>query len=224
MSWNELDVAGRIIDTVCYKLAPFSVYQTTSSLDIDPLNTSACLPWKMTTLERFTDQMTAFGIPDIGDDGRKALLRTLLMDGVIWAALDAHESGLPLYRTGRLVMGQWRHYEKIDEVISVLIDSTVQPDFDDLPHGATLQTLHELSKVQYCRLVVYGENGRFALALDHVDKGDKIVVLHGARVPFVLRPRPDGKFNLIGQCYYDGAMYGDMADLNEDNADIFTLV
>jgi hypothetical protein len=223
-NWNELDVAGKIIDTVRYKLTPFSVYQTTPSLDIDPLQTSACLPWESSTLDRFTDQMASFGIPDIGLDGRKALLRTLFMDGVVWAALDAHESKLPLYRTEQQVIGEWRYYEKIDRVISVLANPTVQPNFEDLPHGATLRTLHELSKMQYCRLVVYCSNGRFALASDHVDKGDKIVILHGARVPFVLRPRPDGKFSLIGQCYYDGAMYGDMADEDEDNADIFTLV
>lgn len=222
--WNELDVAGRIIDTVCFKLTPFSVYQTAPSLDIDPLNSSACLPWELSTLDRFISQMTAFGIPDVGEVGRKALLRTLLMDGVIWAALDAHESRLPLHRIGKQVIGQWRHYEKINQVISVLINPTAQPDFDELPHGATLRTLHELSKAQYCRLVVYCENKRFALALDHVDKGDKIVVLHGARVPFVLRARPDGKFNVVGQCFYDGVMYGEMADLNDENADIFTLV
>jgi len=221
---NELNVAGSIIDTVDHKLMPFSVYQTVPSLEIDPFHTSACLPWEMSTLDRFIEQIRDFGIPDPGIDGRKALLRTLFMDGVLWAALDAHESDVPLYRTGKMVFGSTCYYKKMEQIISVLTDSRVQLDFDNLPHGATLQTLHELSKIQYCRRVVWCKTERFALAMDHVDNGDKIAILHGARVPFVLKPRPDGKFTLVGQCYYDGAMYGEMADLNENNASIFTLV
>jgi hypothetical protein len=222
-TWNELDVAGKIIDTVLHKLTPFSVYHSTPILDIDPYKSSACLPWEMTTLTRYLDQMVGLGVPDVGEICTKALLRTLFMDGVQWAAITARSSGRSLHRVGPLVIGQWRHHEKIEHVISVLTEQT-EPDFEKLPHGATRQLLHELSKIQYRRRVVYCLKGKFALALDHVEKGDKIAILHGARVPFVLRPRPDGKYHLVGQCYYDGAMYGEMSDPDDDNADVFTLV
>lgn len=99
-AWNELDVAGKVIDTVRYKLTPFSVYQLTPSLDVDFNQCSACLLWEMSTLNRFVDQMIDFGFPERRNIDTKALLRTLLMDGVQWAALTALASGLPLYRTG----------------------------------------------------------------------------------------------------------------------------
>ncbi|KAH7391033.1 hypothetical protein DE146DRAFT_152797 [Phaeosphaeria sp. MPI-PUGE-AT-0046c] len=39
--------------------------------------------------------------------------------------------------------------------------------------------------------------------------GDKIVILNGASVPFIVRPVDDGKFRLMGECYCDGIMFGE---------------
>jgi hypothetical protein len=57
------------------------------------------------------------------------------------------------------------------------------------------------------------------LALD-----DQIALLHGSKTPAVLRERHDGYYVVLGGCYYDGAMYGEMADLNDATADILRLV
>jgi hypothetical protein len=220
--WNEMKVAGTIIDTVRFTLRPFSAYQVTRSLGIDFNNFSGQLPWEMSTLNIFMAELNERGVEEGEHISIKALLRTLLMDGVQWGAIDALNSGESLYRTGQKVFGL-PHHEKMGDVISALTESDAV-DFDNLPHEATLQTLHDLSKVQYHRRVACCANGRLALTPDLAEKGDKIAILHGSRAPVVLRPRPNGKFIVIGPCYYDGAMYGDMADPDDDNADIFTLV
>ena len=98
------------------------------------------------------------------------------------------------------------------EDVLCAIFQTPDVDFENLPHGASLQVLHELSKVQYHRRVAYCELGKFALKPDWAQQGDRIALLHGSRTPVVLRSRREENYEVVGQCYYDGAMYGEMAD------------
>jgi hypothetical protein len=221
-AWNELMVAGKIIDTVQFTLRPFSAYQAARSLEIDFSNYSGYLPWEMSTLDIFMAELNERGVAEGQHISTKALLRTLLMDGVQWAAIDALNSGENLYRTDIQTFGR-THHEKVEDVISVLVGAETVT-YDSLPHEATLQTLHDLSKVQYHRRVACCAKGILALTPDLTEKGDQVAILHGSRAPVVLRARPNGKFIVIGQCYYDGAMYGDMADPDDDNADTFILV
>jgi hypothetical protein len=56
-------------------------------------------------------------------------------------------------------------------------------------------------------------------------EGDRICILHGSNVPWVLRPTlTKGHYELIGQCFMDGGMYGEAVDWAEDEADTFVLV
>jgi hypothetical protein len=144
------------------------------------------------------------------------------MDGVQRAAIASLTSGKPLYRTGKETFGL-PHYKKIGDVISKLTEPGT-PNLDDLPHDASIHILHKLSQVQYRRRVAYCANGRLALVPALVEKGDKIAILHGSRVPVVLRVRPNGNFIVLGQCNYDSTMYGEMANSDDDDAQVFTLV
>ncbi|RYP44608.1 hypothetical protein DL768_008929 [Monosporascus sp. mg162] len=42
--------------------------------------------------------------------------------------------------------------------------------------------------------------------------GDTIVIFHGARVPYLVRESGTGTYRAIGECYIDGAMYGEVFD------------
>jgi hypothetical protein len=222
-AWNELEVAGKVIDTVLFVLQPYSVYQTKLSLDVDFNAISANLPWEIPTIDKFGSELHDLGLQDPLEDLRKGLLRALLMDGVQWAAYVALKADtVPLHRTGLHVIGL-PHNVKTADLVSALCQPT-RPYPDKLPHGATAQVLHELSKVQYRRRIVYCTNGKFGLATDRVKEGDKIAVIHGSRVPVVLRQLPTDEFHVVGQCFYDGAMYGEMAPKNDEDADIFKLV
>ncbi|RYP35690.1 hypothetical protein DL767_003711 [Monosporascus sp. MG133] len=42
--------------------------------------------------------------------------------------------------------------------------------------------------------------------------GDTIVIFHGARVPYLVRESGPGTYRAVGECYIDGAMYGEVFD------------
>lgn len=54
--------------------------------------------------------------------------------------------------------------------------------------------------------------GYVSMAPWGVQPNDMIFVFAGHHVPYVVRPvKPDGdKYRLIGECYCDGIMYGEM--------------
>jgi hypothetical protein len=43
--------------------------------------------------------------------------------------------------------------------------------------------------------------------------GDAVCVLFGGDVPFILRPSPEGDYQLIGECYVSGIMRGEALDM-----------
>jgi hypothetical protein len=56
-------------------------------------------------------------------------------------------------------------------------------------------------------------------------KGDCICILHGSGVPWVLRPQTEtGTYEVVGQCFVDGLMYGEAVDWTEESANTFVLV
>jgi hypothetical protein len=53
------------------------------------------------------------------------------------------------------------------------------------------------------------ERGYFGLVPQSAKEGDLLVIFHGGRVPFCIRPivgSADGYHHLIGDCYVNGAM------------------
>jgi hypothetical protein len=54
---------------------------------------------------------------------------------------------------------------------------------------------------------------RFAWIPESAASNDRIYVIRGARIPFVLRLQPDGKFALRGECWIEGLMEGKALDL-----------
>ena len=55
-----------------------------------------------------------------------------------------------------------------------------------------------------------GYLGTGARSLRH---GDEVWILHGAGVPFVLRPQPNGNYRLIGESFVYGVMHGEVQGL-----------
>ena len=54
--------------------------------------------------------------------------------------------------------------------------------------------------------------GFAGLGQPEVEQGDLVVILFGADVPFILRPK-DSHYTFIGDCYVHGIMQGELIDL-----------
>ncbi|KAI0515179.1 heterokaryon incompatibility protein-domain-containing protein [Xylaria bambusicola] len=56
------------------------------------------------------------------------------------------------------------------------------------------------------------ENGRFAQIPQTSEVGDCICILVGGEVPFVVRPTRRGTYTIVGECYVDGVMDGEVVE------------
>jgi hypothetical protein len=64
------------------------------------------------------------------------------------------------------------------------------------------------------RSIFKTEQGYLGLGSHHLLPGDQVVLFDGAKTPFILRQQLDsqgtwtGRYNLVGDCYLHGWMYG----------------
>ncbi|KAH8787246.1 heterokaryon incompatibility protein-domain-containing protein [Hyaloscypha finlandica] len=86
--------------------------------------------------------------------------------------------------------------------------------------------------VAYSRCIVAAGNGRQFTAMrsgrlgwvrSQAQRGDRVAVLYGSNVPWVLRPFVEGRWKLICQCYVEGIMGGEMTADNGLEAEDITL-
>ncbi|MCJ1282213.1 hypothetical protein MMC26_001536 [Xylographa opegraphella] len=83
--------------------------------------------------------------------------------------------------------------------------------------------LAEMSQPCIGRKLVELAKYRLGLCPRDGQLGDVVCILHGSRVPVLLRPRGDC-YEVVGQCYVHGIMEGEAVDWEEDEADLFTLI
>lgn len=56
------------------------------------------------------------------------------------------------------------------------------------------------------------DSGDFAAVPKAARGGDVVCIFNGGRVPYVLRPCKNGRYTLVGECYVDGMMRGEVRD------------
>ncbi|OPB36197.1 hypothetical protein A0O28_0109730 [Trichoderma guizhouense] len=74
--------------------------------------------------------------------------------------------------------------------------------------------LMHTSAVKWCpgRRFAVTDAGDFAAVPKAAQKGDIVCIFNGGRVPYVLRPCVNGNYTLVGECYVDGMMRGEVRD------------
>ncbi|KAF4980028.1 hypothetical protein FZEAL_3890 [Fusarium zealandicum] len=101
------------------------------------------------------------------------------------------------------------------------------------PSGSPEKEWYETDKLPTCCEPCFfvASDGRFGLCPWGSKEGDVIVLLHGGKVPYLLRPAKgrdaDSTFELVGECFVEGIMHGELFQLYGDNAgfaEIFDLV
>jgi hypothetical protein len=74
-----------------------------------------------------------------------------------------------------------------------------------------LRNFHEPAIIRWSqfRRFCLTADGRLGLAPGGAAAGDIVCILEGARVPYILRPRPDGSYSVVGEAYIHKLMHGE---------------
>ncbi|KAK4061994.1 uncharacterized protein Triagg1_10157 [Trichoderma aggressivum f. europaeum] len=99
---------------------------------------------------------------------------------------------------------------QVDKNAQVTVNDAV-PLTEDLL--SKLLLMHT-SAVKWCpgRRFAVTDAGDFAAVPKAAQKGDVVCIFNGGRVPYVLRPAANGNYTLVGECYVDGMMRGEVRD------------
>lgn len=102
------------------------------------------------------------------------------------------------------------------------IQMDIAPELRELARSGTpYKWSHEATLVARYRRLGVTESGYYLLGPDIMQAGDVVVVLHGGRTPFVLRPK-DGGWTLLGECYMHGMMDGEAMRRGAEE-EVFTI-
>jgi Heterokaryon incompatibility protein (HET) len=74
------------------------------------------------------------------------------------------------------------------------------------------------------RLFCVTARDRLACVPQAAEVGDRICVLYGGRLPFVIRPCDGGRYTYVGNCYLQGIMNGEAVDMKDLEEEEFMLV
>ena len=74
------------------------------------------------------------------------------------------------------------------------------------------------------RFLCSDDIGRLAWVPMRAQAGDVICIFHGAKLPHLLRPIPDGQFEMIGACYLQDCMDGEVIGADEYAEEDFLIV
>jgi hypothetical protein len=107
------------------------------------------------------------------------------------------------------------------EALRILCEScdyaTLQPPLD--PEQQKLKR-EQIMDLNYAHLVIrmqarrpfISKTGYVGLAPHHVEDGDEICTFLGSNVAYIIRPIGDGEYNLVGETYVHGVMYGELME------------
>lgn len=115
--------------------------------------------------------------------------------------------------------------QSFSETINLISKLTHSTSSAELDITATYNALKTACAPIAPSLRHWSQGRRFAIARDHLASvpdaarvGDLICIFVGGRVPVIVRPRADGYFELIGECFVHGIMHGRI-----DGSDIKTF-
>ncbi|KAL1852485.1 hypothetical protein Daus18300_012166 [Diaporthe australafricana] len=117
----------------------------------------------------------------------------------------------------------------VRDLLTYVFDSCEDPSIQ-LPQslsGEDSAFNTSMAKWSAVRRFCFTSNGRLGHLAPGSEPGDCICVLGGAEVPFVIRPisgDAEGTYQLVGECYLDGMMYGEAWKLSDHVEENINLV
>jgi len=163
--------------------------------------------WKLEeVVESLVSQSTSFSETPL----RKRVLVVLMAQDT-----NLFKSGLDRESVLEEMLRVYQNYERIVNKDTTLDNfSRLNTVADKLTRNAGLCT----NKKVFC-----SEDSRIGFGPRLVNIDDSVFILHGSRVPVILRRQRKG-YSVVGQCYYEDWMYGDLVDWKEDEGDSFDLI
>ncbi|KAK3358843.1 heterokaryon incompatibility protein-domain-containing protein [Lasiosphaeria hispida] len=141
-------------------------------------------------------------------------------EGVLPPAFEAARPDLKAaWKEGRA----WSSEEMIEFIGSGLGDPSVYLGADTADGLAESQLTTRISYNITGRLLFATEKGRLGQGPKSLREGDEAWILAGGRTPYILRPRQDGRYDLLGEAYVHGAMHGAAVEGVSD-ADLRTVL
>lgn len=197
MNDQKLEIHGRIIDRITN--LPFPPPFTNNASKRDRLRDRLSLDFyyqHFRSLKNGDWPMT-----------HERLLHTILADGVYRVQPDCH----PLTS------------DKIRQLLD-MYDRVMSAKRLQRLQRQEINFLELFLAPQKGRLLFAAESGRIGLGSKLAEEGDHIVIVHGSNTPLVLRDAGDDLFRMIGECYFEDAMYGEACTWPEEEADTFVLI
>ncbi|KAL2678513.1 hypothetical protein Neosp_009260 [[Neocosmospora] mangrovei] len=147
-----------------------------------------------------------------------AILATQLVDGKLVLKDAAPSDWVPFLRA--LVCNRTDHGQQATEEFEPMVAACVRLSFaaEKLPRSY-VRKHYPLAKRAIEASLTVAQSRRFAATnmgtVGYVPmrakKGDLVVILYGADVPFVVRRETSGRYSLVGECYMNGIMYDGVA-------------
>ena len=228
-----LIVRGNIVDRLVYVDAGGVIFTDETlwdSLDIvmngtnrwDNLKTWIALDIRLSCLK--AAHLECENLPDPDLLIRPRLFRTLIAEGACIPTELLQKSSRPIPKvmdTARLARllkvydkNGYKGIEQRGGILSGLLPSAAEMELD-------VRILRRHSEVLSGRTVAITAAGRLALCPAKATAGDEVSILHGSGCPVVLRAQPDaagGSRIVVGQCYLEDGMRGEMVGWDENGA------
>jgi hypothetical protein len=204
--WAQLVVNGKMISAVAFRM-PFAqgVAAPISNRNGGDVHTYL-------DISRLLEAVEQQWPKDLPSPTPERLLATVLADGSF--TFDGKER-----RRCRNGISE-SHIQNLLHMYSRLGDSVSDEDAD-LKKTAVLRN-H--ARIAWDRVLIVDDHWRLGLAHASVREEDSICILHGSKVPIVLRRFDNGNYRLMGQCYLEGVMRCEAITRGKAAVDTFVLV
>ncbi|KAI1073928.1 HET-domain-containing protein [Whalleya microplaca] len=220
---QTLSLSGYVYDDI-YEIGSFPRRQ--SSKEVPILETFSWPREWLVEILRLTYQ-TKHNFPTF-DERLQAVARTLV-GGVVFVGSQQtarvgdsrfDEAAFLLRRSMNLIKDR---YIK-SEAQEFLANKELQKKFQRMSQENTLlpaRIQNEIIGKSLGRLPFITSKGHLGLSQEYIRKGDHVVIIRGAQVPYILRQKPRRAYRLVSEAYVDGIMDGEVAqDSNFTKVDI----
>ncbi|KAF2744285.1 heterokaryon incompatibility protein [Sporormia fimetaria CBS 119925] len=150
------------------------------------------------TAERRTEALWRIPVGDLEDDGLYTIRATPEASGAVYPTV--------LYNMNLI---EWVNTYTQDE------QNTMLEEFYACERNKAVHRYRSSMRNMKNRRPFMTKDGYVGVGPTYMQPGDEVVVFCGAMIPYVVRRAGEGKWQLIGECYCDGIMDGEIVGIRE---------